>query len=141
MIPTSSETPSRPANPPRGAAAVGVSLHLVGTYLSLTENWLYRRLQGLTRYPPVVLARELRDAELYPLERVGVLGTHQFPRWRRALHRLGRVVSSRFKPYYRQLSESKPSIVHSHFAPLAVKLRDLRTLARQLFGCPTVCSF
>jgi len=128
--------------------AAGNSLHLVGSYLPITENWLYRRLSGLTRYPPVVLADELRNAEDYPLKQIHVFG--RAPRWQRALRRLTGNLGyhlitgwpfAYLNAYYRELSVAAPGIVHSHFAPVAVRFRTLRTLARRRFGCPTVCSF
>jgi colanic acid/amylovoran biosynthesis glycosyltransferase len=117
----------------------GGSLHVVSSYLSLTENWLYRRLSGLTRYPPVMLARELHNAAAYPLRQVRALGP--YPLWQRALNRLTSWPFVYSNAYYQELRRAAPSIVHSHFAPVAVRYRALRTLARERFGCPTVCSF
>jgi colanic acid/amylovoran biosynthesis glycosyltransferase len=119
--------------------AEGNSLHLVDTYLKVTENWFYRRLRGLKRYPPVVLAQKLEDSENYPLDGVRLL--RKYSRWRCGLNRLQWLPFAWFNAYYPELREAKPRIVHSHFAPIATKLRRLRILARQRFKCPTVCSF
>jgi colanic acid/amylovoran biosynthesis glycosyltransferase len=117
----------------------GTSVHLVDHYLPVTENWMYRRLEGLTRYPPVVLASKLINGTDYPLKRIRCLGP--YPRWQRGLNRLTRWPFLYLNAYYRELIEAKPTIVHSHFAGCAVNLRAIRTLARERFRCPTVCSF
>jgi colanic acid/amylovoran biosynthesis glycosyltransferase len=142
MIATKSNTLTQAADSYRSRTPTitGVSLHLVGTYLPVTENWMYRRLCGLKRYTPVVLAGELRDAGEYPLEQVHVLGYYKRLRYRI----LDRLTAGKFvfhNANYHALRDVSPKIVHSHFAPEAVRRRELRTLARKRFSCPTVCSF
>jgi colanic acid/amylovoran biosynthesis glycosyltransferase len=46
-----------------------------------------------------------------------------------------------YNPVFHLLRKVSPRIVHSHFAPEAVKRQELRKIARNRFGCPTVCSF
>lgn len=118
----------------------GTSVHLVEKYLPVTENWMFRRLKALKKYPPVVLAGRLMDAENYPLEHIEVLDHYRRIRYRI----LDRLTGKRFvfyDPNYRALRSARPRIIHSHFATEAVNRRELRAMARKRFGCATVCSF
>src|SRR5262249_60294901 len=114
------------------------SLPLVGTYLELTENWLYRRLVGLRRYCPVVLTWRLADAEVYPLDDVRVLGP--YPVWQRALNRLTRWPLVHLNGHFRVMKGNGARVLHSHFAPLAVAGHRLRRIAQPQLGCATVTS-
>lgn len=125
---------------PDEASKTGTSVHLVESYLPVTQNWLFRRLQGLQRFRPVVVAGDVRDADKYPLGHIETLDYYKRIRYRV----LDKITGGMFvfhNANFHTLNAIKPSIVHSHFAPEAVKRQEFRALARKRFRCPTVSSF
>ncbi|MBI4583931.1 MAG: glycosyltransferase [Planctomycetes bacterium] len=117
--------------------------HLVDIYLSRTENWLYRRLAGLRRYRPIVFASHAANAVEFPLREIHCFD--RLPIWRRLLSLLS---SWPPKPawrgaghFWRIMTESPCRVLHSHFAWMAKRYRDLRRKARERLGCATLTSF
>jgi colanic acid/amylovoran biosynthesis glycosyltransferase len=117
--------------------------HLTYCYLHRSENWLYRRLSGLKRYAPIILAPILANEAEYALP--GLRYYHRLPRWRRALCRipLGPFPNDRpdLRYWWNELKRARCRVLHSHFAGAALQNVALRTLARQQLHCPTVTSF
>jgi colanic acid/amylovoran biosynthesis glycosyltransferase len=122
------------------------SIHLTYHFLPRSENWLYVRLSGLRRYPPIVITSDLIDEKEHPLPDVRAYSA--LPAWKRAGYHLP---TGPFRPpslpnrhsnfAWRAMKGTNARIIHAHYGTLARDRAPLLAKARAQLRCATVVSF
>ena len=89
-----------------------VAHYKTGNYLHFTETWIYWQIQNLRAYDSVVYCHAVENADIYPTDRVRVLGLPGDRLWPvKAWNKwIGRRTACE-----RALRADKPSVVHAHF--------------------------
>lgn len=111
-------------------------LHLNDAYLPLTETWIYNQVRKLRRWEPVFAARQLKNLDLFPLERVHQVGSGG--RWESRLDTLAFRATGRPLVQPRRLARDvRPALLHAHFGSEGVRALPLR----KALGVPMVTTF
>ncbi len=94
-----------------------------GSYLEITENWIYDQISNLKRYQPIVYSIYTENLNLYPVNKIRSLGIFK--------NKLGDLITFfnrscnklfHFYPYFYPyfmflLKKDKPDLIHAHFGP------------------------
>ncbi len=113
-------------------------IHYKGSYLPITETWIYEQIKNLKRYQPIVYALRTENLDIYPTEKIrslelkrglGDLATFFNKGWNKLFN---------FYPYFMfALRKDKPKLVHAHFGPTAYDFLELKSI----FKLPLITSF
>ncbi|MFA7327936.1 MAG: glycosyltransferase, partial [Candidatus Ratteibacteria bacterium] len=112
--------------------------YTAGTYLPITENWIYGQIKNLKRYQPVVYALQTENLDIYPTERIRSLELN--PELRNLYTFFNKGWNKLFNFYPRflfNLRQDKPALVHAHFGPSGYGFLPLKNL----FKLPMVTTF
>src|SRR5262245_4142960 len=89
--------------------------HIVNTYLTLTENWIYSQIYFQTAYPSIVLALQVKNQQQFPNDKVYSLHT-DLPSWRQWLERKIYQLFTGYHHYHYQMArEERAQLLHAHF--------------------------
>lgn len=120
--------------------------HLVGTYLPLTETFIYNQLVRLRATAGVVLAGRIENLDQFPVSIPVLLRPPALlaPPMARAVRRLSRrigwiagLVRQPADPLVAALDDAGVSLVHAHFGPEGCTALE----ASRVLGLPLVTSF
>ena len=113
-------------------------IHYGGSYLSITETWIYGQIKNLKRYQPIVYALKTENLDIYPTEKIrslelkkglGDLTTFFNKGWNKLFN---------FYPYFMfALRKDQPKLVHAHFGPAGYDFLELKSI----FKLPLITSF
>jgi colanic acid/amylovoran biosynthesis glycosyltransferase len=112
-----------------------VVAHVVGTWLRSTENWIYDQVRFTRGWRPVVVAKHLENAELFPWPSVHALRSLSTARM--LANRLVKWRTGVYPGFRRAATQERASLLHAHFGHLG---GVARALAADL-GIPFVVSF
>lgn len=116
-------------------------IHYGGSYLPITETWIYGQIKNLKRYQPIVYALRTENLDIYPTEKIrslelktglGDLTTFFNKGWNKLFN---------FYPYFMfALRKDKPKLVHAHFGPSGYNLLRLKSIFKfsliiSFYGC------
>ena len=120
------------AGPAAAAPTVG---HLLGSYLRLTENWIYHQIRFARRVQSVVLAKRTENLDRFALDSVYALRRLSAPR--RYWNTLARAVLG-YEPFFREVCRAEEvQLLHAHFGYRGGKALGLA----QTLRVPLVTSF
>jgi len=112
--------------------------YIAGSYLPITETWIYGQIKNLKRYRPIVYATKTENLDIYPTENIrsldlkpGISNMRNFFNkvWNKVFH---------FYPYFIfYLIKDKPNLVHAHFGPAGYSFLKIK----KLFGIPLITTF
>jgi len=115
-----------------------VIYHISGSYLSVTETWIYGQIKNLRTYQPVIYALNTENLDIYPTRKirslelrdgVGDLTTFFNKGWNKVFG---------FYPLFAfYLMKDKPNLVHAHFGPSGYNFLKLK----RIFKIPLVTTF
>ena len=111
-------------------------MHLVGTYLIWTENWIYPQVASLARYRAAVLCFHVENQDIFPLDKVYAL--YQHGKVRRVWEKISRRLLGTFPLFVNAVRTERGDLLHAHFGPVGY-VHGL-PLARKT-GLPLVTSF
>lgn len=112
--------------------------YIAGSYLPITETWIYGQIKNLKRYQPIVYASKTENLDIYPTENIrsldlkpGISDLHNFfnKGWNKIFN---------FYPYFVfMLIKDKPNLVHAHFGTSGYSFLKIK----KLFGVPLITTF
>jgi colanic acid/amylovoran biosynthesis glycosyltransferase len=112
--------------------------YLAGSYLPITETWIYGQIKNLKKYRPIVYASRKENLDIYPIENIrsldlkpGISNLHNFfnKGWNEVFH---------FYPsFIFYLIKDKPNLVHAHFGPSGYSFLKLK----KIFRLPLITTF
>lgn len=109
-----------------------------GSYLSVTETWIYGQIKNLKSYRPIVYATSIENLDIYPTEKIrslelkrglGNLTTFFNKGWNKVFN------FYLFFAFF--LIKDKPNLVHAHYGPAGYNFLRLK----KLFNFPLITSF
>ena len=110
--------------------------HIISSFLSRTQNWIYNQIQFQAKYRSIVLAQKLDRREHFPYERVYAM--RELPGWRWLVERGVRKLVTGYYPYHYQIARKQQvRLLQAHFGRAG--LHSLR-LANTL-DVPLITSF
>ncbi|MFA6097239.1 MAG: glycosyltransferase [Candidatus Paceibacterota bacterium] len=103
-----------------------------GSYLGITENWIYSQTKNLKRYRPIVYALCSENLNVYPTECIRSFGPCRKGSSERRtplmfLNRIFNKIFSFYPMFCYYLRKDKPDLIHAHFGPSGysfLKLKD-----------------
>ncbi|MDJ1431956.1 glycosyltransferase [Halostagnicola sp. A-GB9-2] len=109
--------------------------HFVGSYLPLTETFIYQYLSNYERYEPFVCGKDARNLDLFPFEPRYLF--FELPQWSPRFWLYGGLAKLNLRgltqTYYRHVAKkTDPDIIHANFGPNAVGLLQHRSPERPL---------
>ncbi len=112
--------------------------YLAGSYLSLTETWIYGQIQNLSRYRPIVYAYRTENRDVYPLGEIKSLELSDgFGDLRTVFNKGWNKLFGFYPGFLFALFGDKPDLVHAHFGPSGYHFLRLKSL----FGLPLITTF
>ena len=97
-----------------------------GTYLPITENWIYTQIRNLNKYKPIVYTDKVQNLDLFPVDNIRIKLNEPFI----VQKAINKIPLFKYRFYRQWLKADRPSIVHAHFGPAGyefVKLRKVST--------------
>lgn len=120
----------------RKSKVVKTVIHYTGTYLPITENWIYAQISHLSRYTPIIYCDNLENFEVYPAKNIRVL-TLRKRSPRTLLNRIWRRIFGFYPSFILPLLKDRPDIIHAHFGDCAYYFLVLKRMFRK----PLISSF
>lgn len=112
--------------------------YIAGSYLSVTENWIYLQIIGMKKYNPVVYCHQIENLNLYPHKSIVCLN---LDRLKRPVTYMTNIVFKKIFGFYPLLLTSfykyKPLLIHAHFGTSGYDLIKLK----KIFKIPLITSF
>jgi len=109
-----------------------------GSYLSVTETWIYGQIKNLKRYQPIVYAVNTKNLDIYPTEKIRSLELKGGARDVKAFFNKGWNKVFNFYPFFLFfLIKDKPDLVHAHYGPSGYNFLRFKTM----FKFPLITSF
>jgi colanic acid/amylovoran biosynthesis glycosyltransferase len=115
-----------------------VIYYKAGSYLPITETWIYGQIKNLKRYQPIIYATKTENLDIYPTENIrsldlkpGISNLHNFfnEGWDKVFH---------FYPsFIFYLIKDKPNLVHAHFGTSGYSFLKLK----KIFKLPLITTF
>jgi len=112
--------------------------YIAGSYLPITETWIYGQVKNLERYQPIIYTFNTKNLDIYPTENIrslelkpGIKDLRNFfnKGWNKVFH---------FYPYFMfYLIKNKPNLVHAHFGPSGYSFLKLK----KIFRLPLITTF
>lgn len=103
--------------------------YIGGSYLPITQTWIYEQIRSLKEYQPTVYALETRNLDMYPTERIRSLELKDG---------LGNLTTLLNKGWNRLFNfypscvfffiEDRPGLVHAHFGPSGYSLLSFKRI-------------
>jgi colanic acid/amylovoran biosynthesis glycosyltransferase len=113
-----------------------IVVHIVSTYLAMTNSWIYNQIRYLTRWQAIILCNNTKNMDVFPFESVYSLPS-QIKLLRLALF-FYRKIRGYNNIYFRhKVKTEHAKILHSHFGPVGY---DSLSLA-QATSVPLVTTF
>lgn len=109
-----------------------------GSYLPLTENWIYNQMSNLEKYQPIVYAFRVENLDVYPTEKIRYLESKN--KLMKPIGLLNRAFNRLFgfSPiFYYYLKKDKSKLVHAHFGPSGYNFLKYK----KFFKLPLVTTF
>lgn len=112
--------------------------YIAGTYLPITETWIYGQIKNLERYQPIIYTFNIKNLDIYPTENIrsldlkpGIRDLHNFfnKGWNKVFHFYPSVII--------YLIKDKPNIVHAHFGRAGYGFLKLK----KIFKLPLITTF
>lgn len=92
--------------------------YIAGSYLSVTETWIYGQIKNLKRYQPIVYALKTENLNIYPTEKIRSLGLGDDLGDLSTFFNKGWNKLFNFYPgFLFFLMKDKPNLIHAHFGP------------------------
>ncbi len=109
-----------------------------GTFLPVTENWIFRQIEGLREYAAVVYCLDRENAETFFLERIRSLQLSKarpgpWTIFNKGFNRM----CGMYLPFLFYLMADKPVLAHAHFGPSGYGFLQLK----KLFNIPLITTF
>jgi colanic acid/amylovoran biosynthesis glycosyltransferase len=112
--------------------------YIAGSYLSITETWIYGQIQNLSRYHPIVYAYRTENRDVYPLADIRSLGLKDGLGDLRTFINKGWNRLFGFYPgFLFFLRRDKPDLVHAHYGPSGYRFLRLK----KMFRLPLITTF
>lgn len=114
-------------------------LHYIsGTYLTLTETWIYGQISNLKEYSPVVYCRNTNNLDIYPVEKIRSfrLKDERGGLWTLSCRACSRLFGF-YPPYPFFLLKDRPDLIHAHFGMSGYN----SLFAKKAFSLPLVTTF
>jgi colanic acid/amylovoran biosynthesis glycosyltransferase len=111
-----------------------------GSYLPLTENWIYGQIKYLRRYKPIVYAHGTENLDMYPMGGIKIRSLEVRERLRDPLTFFNKGCHRIFKfyPFFAiYLAIDRPKLIHAHFGPSGYEFLKLKTL----YKIPQITTF
>lgn len=109
-----------------------------GTYLPITENWIYGQIKNLTQYKPIVYCLDTQNLDVYPVKYIRSLN---FKRGK--IHpavffnKLWNKLFGFYPTFAFYLSKDRPDLVHAHYGPGGYSFLFLK----KMFKLPLITTF
>jgi len=104
-------------------------IHYGGSYLPITETWIYGQIKNLKRYQPIVYTLKTENLDIYPTEKIrslelkdGLMNVTTF------LNKGWNKVFGFYPPFALYLMRDKPNLIHTHFGPSGYNLLKLKSI-------------
>jgi colanic acid/amylovoran biosynthesis glycosyltransferase len=111
--------------------------HLINSYLTLTENWIYSQIHFQTTYPSIVLALQIKNQEQFPYDKVYALHS-DLSGWRQWLDRkIYERLTGYYHYHYQMAREQQAQLLHAHFGKTGLHALPLA----QRLAVPLLTSF
>lgn len=111
--------------------------HIIGSYLELTQNWIYNQIRFQTMFPTIVLGIKSKNRAQFPYKDVFTL-QKSLPLWRQFVERSVRKLFTGYYLYhYRQAQKHQVKLLHAHFGKAGLKSLPLA----KALNLPLVTSF
>jgi len=117
------------------------SLHLLNSWLEISETFIWNSLRELSRYKPLILASELKNREKFPLPQGEILNCH--PSADKLKNIWGRITGTFLTQNYssclNKVSQKPVEVIHAHYGYRALVAADLiaalnKPLVTQFYG-------
>lgn len=113
-------------------------IHYGGSYLPITQTWIYGQIKNLKRYQPIVYALRTENLDIYPTEKVRALESKGNLRSLFTIVNKGCNKLFKFYPYFIfTLRRDRPKLIHAHFGPSGYSFLRLKGI----FKLPLITSF
>lgn len=112
--------------------------YIAGTYLPITENWIYEQIKNLKRYYPIVYANKTENLDIYPMENIRSLDLKPGAKDLCNIFNKGWNKIFNFYPFFMfNLVKDKPNLVHAHFGPAGYSFLTYK----KMFKIPLITTF
>lgn len=111
-----------------------------GSYLPITQTWIYGQIKNLKRYQPIVYAVKTENLDIYPTEKIrsleienslGDLVTFFSKGWNKLFNSYPSFL------FFFFLTKDKPALIHAHFGPSGYSFLRLKSM----FKLPLITTF
>jgi len=116
--------------------------YITGSYLPITETWIYGQIKSFKRYPPVVYALKTENLDIYPTEKIRCLELKDDLGDLTAFLNKGWNKLFNFYPgFLFFLVKDKPCLIHAHFGPSGYSFLRLTSMFKlpplitTFYGC------
>lgn len=114
-------------------------LHYIsGTYLTLTETWIYGQISNLKTFSPVVYSRNTDNLDIYPVDKIRSFGLkdERGGLWTLSCKAWNRLFGF-YPPYPFYLMKDRPDLIHAHFGMSGYN----SLFVKKAFSLPLVTTF
>jgi len=112
--------------------------YTAGSYLPITQTWIYEQIKNLKRYEPIVYALKTENLDIYPTEKIRSLELKDGLRNLTTFFNKGwNEVFGFYLPFAFYLMKDKPNLVHAHFGPSGYNFLKLK----RIFKNPLITTF
>ena len=109
-----------------------------GSYLPITETWIYGQIKNLKRYRSIVYALEIKNLDTYPTERIRSLERkHSLRGLTTFINKKWNRLFNFYPDFLFFLIKDKPRLIHAHFGPSGYGFLRLKNI----FELPLITSF
>ncbi len=95
-----------------------VIFYKLGTFLPITETWIYEQLINLKIYEPVVYCYGIENKDIFPMDNIKIRSLELRKDYKKINIIINKILKKIFGEYYyfySNLRKDKPLLIHAHF--------------------------